>query len=127
MKECCAKWKCTERSMQRYIAKAKDDLTDALFNKEKYLNFVREEALNEDFEQNLKSTLEIEMMLCSLAFNENTPVPNRISAAQTLLRMRGKEKITVAKTENPESEKSSTKPIPLKGFNEEEQKIVDSI
>jgi len=67
MREFTGKWSVSERTIARYMIFANDILSHRLNEREAVLDVMRSEALAEDIENTLRSTLELEARLCAIA------------------------------------------------------------
>jgi len=66
MLEYMPKWNISERTMNRYMALAKDVVSGMLKRREAALEAMRGEVIMREAEEGLKSTLELEAKLCAI-------------------------------------------------------------
>ena len=139
MLEYMPKWNLAERTMNRYIALAKDIVAGRLKKREAVLEAIRGDAIIREAEEGLKSTLELEAKLCAIVdglvemekvtstkdgvdrtTKRKPSVKEIIDAIDILLKLRGMYK--------PLDERETVNlPTPIIVNSERDKKIIESI
>jgi len=141
VKEYAEKWNCTPRHVYRMIELAKDWLDKGIKDRNNVVDTLRSELMADDYAENMKSNFEVETMLCKIIDGEklgtkvifdekgshveqvSASIMERIRAAETILKLRGKIGITRKQAEAMVEQKVFN--VPVK--NQAEKEMIDAV